>query len=185
MTKAIIIDLKKTIRAIERPEEYLEFFETTDKNMMLPNEITPETQLECINVTRKIYRAIEVSFPIGGGRQKIERYYICIKDWKKMFPLLEGVIKIKTVDLRMRNVELYNELRDLQDNVVLASNGTAIYADRNGTIEIYARNKTDSDNLYLDVVANFVGYPITYNDIDHPDKRNRHSIFLECSYLEN
>ncbi len=75
-------------------------------------------------------------------------------------------------------------LRDLSDNVVLASNGSQIYADRNGTMEIYARNKIDSDNIYLDVVANFVGYPVTYNDVDHPDKRNRYSIFLECSYLE-
>ena len=75
-------------------------------------------------------------------------------------------------------------LRDATDNVVLASNGSQIYADRNGTIEIYALNKTDSDNLYLDLIANFVGYPVTYNDVDHPDKRNRFLIFLECSYLE-
>jgi len=75
-------------------------------------------------------------------------------------------------------------LRDSQDNIVLASNGTQIYAERNGMIEIYARNKTDSDNLYLDLIANFVGHPITYDFIDHPDKINRYNIFLESSYLE-
>lgn len=75
-------------------------------------------------------------------------------------------------------------LRNLTDNVVLASNGSQIYADRNGTIEIYALNQSDSDNLYLDIIANFVGYPITYNDLDYDDIRNKYSIFLECSYLE-
>jgi len=75
-------------------------------------------------------------------------------------------------------------LRDSTDEIVLASNGTQIYANRNGTIEIYALNQTDIDNLYLDLIANFVGYPVTYDDVDHPDKRNRYSIFLECSYLE-
>ncbi len=75
-------------------------------------------------------------------------------------------------------------LKDSPDEIIQASNGTQIYANRNGTIELYARNQSDSDNLYLDMVANFVGYPITYNDVDHPDKRNRYSIFLECSYLE-
>lgn len=75
-------------------------------------------------------------------------------------------------------------LRNVPDEIVLASNGTQIYADRNGTIEIYALNQTDVDNLYLDLIANFVGYPVTYNDVDHPDKRNRYLIFLECSYLE-
>jgi len=75
-------------------------------------------------------------------------------------------------------------LRDLTDEVILASNGSQIYADRNGTIELYARNQADSDALYADIVANFVGKPVVYNDVDHPDKRNRYSIFLECSYLE-
>jgi hypothetical protein len=76
------------------------------------------------------------------------------------------------------------QLRDSTDEIVLASNGSLIYANRNGTIEIYANNQIDVDNLYTDLIANFVGKPIVYNDVDQPDKRNKYKIFLECTYLE-
>lgn len=76
------------------------------------------------------------------------------------------------------------QLRDSTDEVILASNGSQIYANRNGTIEIYANNQTDADNLYDDLISNFVGKPVIYNEIEHPDKRNKFKIFLECSYLE-
>jgi hypothetical protein len=76
------------------------------------------------------------------------------------------------------------QLRDGTDEVILASNGSQIYANRNGTIEIYANNQTDADNLYADLIANFVGYPVVYDDVYHPDKRNKYKNFLECSYLE-
>lgn len=114
MNKAIIIDLKKTMRAIDKPREYLEYFETDSKNILLPEEITPETRLETVNATRKIYKEIKLSFPIRGShRRKVERYYVCVEDWEKMFPLLKGTIENETATLSRCLRQTQEALRNL------------------------------------------------------------------------
>lgn len=66
----------------------------------------------------------------------------------------------------------------------LATNGSLIYANRRGTIEIYGKNQTDVDNLYADIIANFVDENVVYNEIESPDRRNRYKMILQATYLE-
>lgn len=76
------------------------------------------------------------------------------------------------------------QLEDDTDEVHLATNGSLIYANRRGTIEIYGRNQNDVDNLYDDVIANFEEEPVVYNEIESPDRRNRYKMILQATYLE-
>ena len=110
MRRAVIIDLKKTEKMIERPEEYLEFFETDGKDMVLPDEITPETRLQTVNMTRKLYRAIKISGLTSRRVRTTETYYVCIEDWEKVVPLLRGMIQVETEDVQ-------RDLRDAQDDL--------------------------------------------------------------------
>ena len=66
-------------------------------------------------------------------------------------------------------------LEDDVDEVVLAANGSEIYAKRNGTLEIYARSTSDADKMYKDVIANFVGHPVVYSCLLYtsPSPRDR------------
>ncbi len=76
-------------------------------------------------------------------------------------------------------------LQDDTDDIILAANGSEIYAKRNGVLEIYARNIADSNNMYKDVIANFEKQPITYDDLDSPDIKNRYKFIFNVGYVES
>ena len=76
-------------------------------------------------------------------------------------------------------------LEDTTDDVVLATNGSEIFAKRNGTLEIYARSTSDADKIYKDVMSNFFGHPIVYSDLDSPDIKKRYKFILQVSYTES
>lgn len=100
------------------------------------------------------------------------------------FEVTPQIIKAKR-ETKRKSINEGIVLLDATDEVFLATNGSLIYANRKGEIEIYGRNTTDVDNLYADIIANFVDEPVIYSEIESPDIRNRHKMILQATYLES
>lgn len=105
-----------------------------------------------------------------------------LTDWDNFEETPNIVILNRNTKRKAINVGI--QLEDDTDEVHLATNGTLIYANRRGTIEIYGKNKTDVDNLYADIIANFIGENVVYNELESPDRRNRYKMILQATYLE-
>ena len=104
--KITIIDLEKTIRDIEKPTEVIEFFETPNEGLVFPDDFNPNDG-PMVEVTRKLYKCLELSELTLLRVNTRELYYVNVEDFEKVMPLLKGIIEVETEDLK-------SEVRDIR-----------------------------------------------------------------------
>jgi len=117
--KAIIIDLKETIRDVKPGEELIQMVVNTVSNEIVDEKELPYTTP--VKLTKKIYKGIDTAFPKDiKGYSRRERYYLDIEDWKLKIALIRAVIDNETNELRKKNTNLsarYQLLDKLQSEM--------------------------------------------------------------------
>lgn len=112
--KAEIIDLKKKLIDTRYEEEVIPvFIHNTSDKVLSENQLNLYSPVE---VVRKFYKRLITSFPRARGGYDHRNYYVCMDDWKKTIPLIQGIISEETGKLRKEKSVLLNKYNNLEKN---------------------------------------------------------------------